>query len=142
MEADILSQLIAARLDEGTREPAAHAIVQGVWLGVVEGSVDTGERLPTARHLAVQLGVSPRTVERAYAELQSLGVVATRTGEGTFVALDPPRPDGAVRHRELAVLCRETLARAETLGFGLDELLEAMAALRLADRPRSPEAAP
>jgi DNA-binding transcriptional MocR family regulator len=72
--ADTLTRLLTARLEEGGGEPAARAIVQGVWNAVVEGAVNSGARLPTSRQLAVQLGVSPRSVERAYSELEQLGV--------------------------------------------------------------------
>lgn len=121
-----LAESIAGR----TSEPIAHLLVEEVWLAVVEGRLETGQRLPTARRLAVALGVSPRTVERAYAELERLGVAATRRGEGTFVGLDPPPEAERERHRRFAGLCRETVERARELGFGLDELLDALAEFR------------
>lgn len=127
---DMLARRLAARLAESGGEPAAHVIVEDVWLAVVEGSLPTGARLPTTRQLAIALGVSPRSVERAYAELERRGVVATRPGEGTFVRLEPPSAEARERHREFAALCRETVARARELGFSVDELLDALADYR------------
>jgi len=127
---EMLIRRLAARLAESGGEPAAHIIVEDLWLAVVEGSLPTGERLPTTRELAIALGVSPRSVERAYAELERRGVVATRPGEGTFVRLEPPSAEERERHREFAALCRETVARARELGFSVDDLLDALADYR------------
>jgi GntR family transcriptional regulator len=137
MHPDTLARRLARRLDEVKDEPAAHVVVEEVWLAVVEGDLVSGERQPTVRKLAIELGVSPRTVERAYAELERLGVAATRTGEGTFVSLHPPPEEERERRREFQELCGETVARARGLGFSLEELLEALAEFRTADPEES-----
>lgn len=134
MEPHDVTQRLAERIAAGTGEPVAHLIVEDLWLAVVAGGLDTGQRLPTERQLAVALGVSPRTVARAYRELERRGVIATRTGEGTFVSLDPPSEAERERHREFAALCRETVERADALGFEVDELLDALAEFRTANR--------
>lgn len=58
-----------------------------------------GSRLPTVRELVDELNVSPVTVRRVVAQLVSQGVLETRTGVGTFVAVRPDfggrRPDYA-----------------------------------------------
>lgn len=139
MEATALAERLADSLAEPDREPMSQLIAENVWLAVVDGTVDVGERLPTARELAVALRVSPRTVERAYAELERQGVVARRAGEGTFVRLTQPSEAELGRRRELTRLCQEMLERARTLGFGLDELLDALAEYREGERLRYPE---
>jgi len=130
MESDSIARRIAARLAEGTTQPVGDVIVEDVWLAVVEGRLESGQRLPTARQLAITLGVSPRTVERAYAALERRGVTAARPGEGTFVRLDPPAPEELERHRAFAALCREVASRTHALGFGVDDLMDALAELR------------
>ena len=127
---DPITRRLAERLASGGGEPVAHLIVEELWESVVTGSLRTGARLPTARQLAIALGVSPRSVERAYAELERRGVIQTRPGEGTFVRLDPPSAEQQERRREFAALCREVVARAQALGFSLDELLDALAEYR------------
>ena len=125
----MLEQL-ATRLAHGIGQPVTHRIVEHIWLSVVEGTLDTGERLPTSRQLAVALNVSPRTVERAYNQLEKRGVIATRRGEGTFVALVLPSEDDRVRHQEFAALCRRTVERTRELGFDLDDLRDTLADYR------------
>lgn len=138
-DAQPLVQRLAARLSTSGGEPVAHLIVDDVWLAVVEGTLQTGERLPTARQVAIALGVSPRSVERAYRELEERGVLAIRPGEGTFISLDPPPEAERERHRRFAALCRETFHRAAALGFTVDDLVDALAELRSSERPDPPQ---
>ncbi|PFG09627.1 MULTISPECIES: PLP-dependent aminotransferase family protein [unclassified Marinobacter] len=45
-----------------------------------------GTKLPPHRRLADQLGVTPGTISRAYEELERMGLVQARVGDGTFVS--------------------------------------------------------
>jgi len=49
------------------------------------GRTQQGERLPTVRELAKELGVHFNTVARAYRQLEVEGWLSTRPGRGTFV---------------------------------------------------------
>ena len=53
------------------------------------GALREGEKLPSVRTLAMQLGVNPNTVERAYAELERRGFVRTFPKKGAFVCAPP-----------------------------------------------------
>lgn len=136
---DSFTERLAARLAWGIDEPISQVIVDEIWHAVVEGGLESGERLPTSRQLAVHLGVAPRVVERAYAELEARGVVATRAGEGTFISLQPPLEAEHERHRELAELCREAFERAARLGFRVDDVIDLLAEYRTIERIRSEE---
>lgn len=137
-----MMEQLAARLAGGVEQPIAHGIVEHVWLSVVEGALATGERLPTARQLAVALNVSPRTVDRAYRQLEERGVVATRPGEGTFVSLVLPSEEERAKHRAFAALCAETVDRAHGLGFDVDDLMDALSDFRGLDRTHDQEQRP
>ena len=49
------------------------------------GSLRTGDRLPTVRGLAGDLGIAVNTVGRAYSELEAAGLVRTARRVGTIV---------------------------------------------------------
>lgn len=55
-----------------------------------DGQLKEGERLPTVRQLASQLGVTPLTVAGAYKELAREGYLVARVGSGTFVSRRAP----------------------------------------------------
>lgn len=50
------------------------------------GKLRPGDKLPPERELATQFGVGRNSVREALRELEMLGLVASRHGEGTFVA--------------------------------------------------------
>src|ERR1700730_16976948 len=52
--------------------------------------VGPGDRLPTERALAVQVGVSRPTVRAGLRALAALGVVQSRHGSGTYIPSGPP----------------------------------------------------
>lgn len=132
MQMPELVQRLLDRMHEGGAEPVAHLIVEELWLAVVDGSLEIGQRLPTARELAIALGVSPRSIERAYSELERRGVLVTRAGSGSFVSLTQPSEQERARNRELAKLCRETVQRATELGFDIEDVVDALTELRSA----------
>jgi DNA-binding transcriptional regulator YhcF (GntR family) len=83
---------------------------------IARGSMLPGDRLPTVRACAEQLGLAPNTVARAYRELEDAGWIVGRGRAGTFVADElPVRP--AAPDEALARAAAAYLKRAEQLGF-------------------------
>jgi DNA-binding transcriptional regulator YhcF (GntR family) len=93
---------------------------------VSSGELVPGERLPTVRHLAEELGVAPGTVARAYRELETAAVIETRGRNGSFVR------GGEDPVREQARHAAEVFAQQmRTLHLDADQALAlAAAALR------------
>lgn len=52
---------------------------------IVSGVFPPGEKMPSVRELAADLGVNPNTVMRTYGELQSLQIIDNKRGIGYFV---------------------------------------------------------
>jgi GntR family transcriptional regulator len=121
---------LAAAIDRSIERPLSRQLADVVWTEIIDGTIRTGERLPTVRQLAIDLGVHPRVVERAFAELERRGVVRVEPG-GVFVALVDTEPGARERARVLEDVCAEAAARAEELGFSIDDVLEGLADLRL-----------
>jgi GntR family transcriptional regulator len=84
------------------------------------------------RQLARDLRINPNTVSQAYRELERLGVVEGRPGQGTFVI---KARISAAQQRELV---RTVAARAmrDTRRYGLD-LEEVIRAMRAESEPRA-----
>ncbi len=67
------------------KRPAYRSLAEAAIRAIEEGELRSGDRLPTHRHLAYDLGLSVQTVSRAYDELIRRGFVAGEVGRGTFV---------------------------------------------------------
>jgi GntR family transcriptional repressor for pyruvate dehydrogenase complex len=59
---------------------------------IIDGTFQAGEKLPSAGSMSRQFGVSIATIKAALQRLAVLGLIETRTGQGSFVqAFDPYR---------------------------------------------------
>jgi len=67
-------------------EKLAGAVVRQIELLILRGILRPGERLPSERDLADQLGVSRPSLREAVAELQARGLIAARANAGIFVS--------------------------------------------------------
>lgn len=60
-------------------------IVEQIKKLITSGELKPGDRLPSERDLAVQLQVSRASVREALSALQLLGLMESRSGEGTYI---------------------------------------------------------
>ena len=65
-------------------------VVEHVRRLIEGGSLKPGDRLPSERDLALELGVSRPSVRSGLEALESMGVVVSRRGAGNFIADGPP----------------------------------------------------
>jgi len=66
-------------------KPVYLQVVDQVKSAAASGAVRAGEPLPSIRPLAEELRVNRNTIAKAYAELESQGVIETVAGKGCFV---------------------------------------------------------
>jgi DNA-binding transcriptional MocR family regulator len=69
---------------------SAAELVGSIEKGVASGGLTPGQRLPSVRNLAVEVGLSPATVASGLAELRRRGVVLTEPRRGTRIGEAPP----------------------------------------------------
>ncbi len=69
--------------------PIYTQIMQGVLWDIATGTLLPGNKLLSVRDFAKQARTNPNTVQRAYTELERIGVVETQRGQGTFVSDSP-----------------------------------------------------
>ena len=91
---------------------------------ILSGAIAPGEKLPSVRELAASLAINPNTIQRAYRELEHLGLISTVAGKGAFASADG---DGAGRRKrelldEMAALLREL----RLLGATEEEIRQAL----------------
>lgn len=71
------------------KRPAYRSLADLIDSAIENGELKTGDRLPTHRQLAFDLGLSVQTVSRAYDELIRRGTIAGHVGRGTYVNASP-----------------------------------------------------
>ncbi len=112
---------IAVEVDLTSSVPPYEQIRLQVLGHVSAGHLRAGDRLPTIRALAADLGVATGTVARAFRELEAAGVVVTRRRTGTVVADGTPAPDTAVQDA-----ATHLVGVARTTGLTDEEILAAV----------------
>src|SRR5215510_10940589 len=75
----------------GRRGDLSAQIYRQLLGAILDGRLQSGERLPPTRELARRLAVSRNTVGVAYEQLVADGVLVGRVGDGSFVSSMPHR---------------------------------------------------
>lgn len=107
-------------LDYRDARPIYLQIVDGFRAQISAGILQTGEKLPSVRELALQLSINPNTIQRAYRQLEALGWIATVPGKGCFVCGLPEYAQE--EQKELLRAFDEAAAALVQRGFTRQEL--------------------
>lgn len=95
---------------------------------ILQGEWQAGERIPSIRELAIELGVNPNTVTRSYQALLDWGIVANQRGRGYFVSDEAAeRALKAMREEFLRDELPKVVRAMQMLDIGTDELAEYLA---------------
>ena len=115
-------------LDRSTPVPLHEQIKEQIVGMIHAGQLKAGDQLPTMRALSIELKLNVNTVAHAYRELDAAGFVATRRGEGTFVANMAGEAEmEIVRQHKLQSLVNRLFVEAQRLGYSAAELEQAIA---------------
>ena len=77
-------------VDRDLDVPIHRQVREGLRRAILEGRLRPGQRIPSTRSLAVDLGISRLPVLSAYEQLLHEGYLVGRTGSGTFVSESVP----------------------------------------------------
>ena len=105
--------MITISIDPRSPESPSAQVKAAIMAAVVDGSLPAGERLPSIRQLAGDLGLAANTVAKAYRELEQFGLVASHGRRGTIVL----PPTGATPEPIAQQAAEEFVARIRDLGL-------------------------
>ncbi|MEX0428266.1 PLP-dependent aminotransferase family protein [Nocardioides sp. DS6] len=91
--------MLPVHLDRTNADPLPAQLAAQVRALVLAGTLARGDRLPSSRALAADLGVSRAVTEQAYDQLLAEGWLVARRGAGTFVAAPSAAAAPATRPR-------------------------------------------
>ena len=73
-------------LDYASRIPIYEQIVNEIERYVAIRILQPHEQMPSIREMALELGINPNTVKKAYTELESRGIIMSMSTKGTYIA--------------------------------------------------------
>lgn len=102
--------------------PVYLQLVQQAQQAIAVGMLRDGDQLPSVRALAEELKVNRNTIARAWAELETEGVIENRQGSGCFVTASVTPLRKAVRHERLTQAVDTLVVQAHQLQVSDREL--------------------
>jgi GntR family transcriptional regulator len=111
-------------LDHHSGEPIYRQIVEAIKYRIISGQLAVDEKLPSIRNLAEELKINPRTMMKAYEELQHAGLVVMRQGQGVFVSANQGSTPESQRRKAIGEMARRMLSEAFRLGADKEEVLK------------------
>ena len=98
---------------------------------VVSGEFPAGQKIPSVRELASEMGVNPNTIMRTYSELQAMNIIENQRGIGYFVNPDAQRIILQGKKEEFfSKVLPGFLKQAALLGISADDLKKHMDTLK------------
>lgn len=88
---------------------------------IASGRYQPGDKLPTVRELAVELGVNYNTVGKVYQDIERDGYIVSKRGKGTFVA-ERPAEQADADLSEVDILADEFIRQCVELGVPTEEI--------------------
>ena len=129
---------VAIAIATGDPRPIVRQIIDAIRRQISTGELSVGDKLPSVRGLAQQLGINPNTVSKSYAQLAAEGWLESRSGLGLFVAVRRDQLSTAERERRLGEAVDRFVSEVIAIRYPADEAVAAVAgaldALTLAKR--------
>lgn len=116
-----------AEMETRDEHPLYQQIIRAIRNDILTGKLKSGDRLPSIRSQTKNWNCTPGTIQRAYMELASQGLIISRPGQGTHVAsslaLDSEMP---LRRARLVQRAEAFLLEVLTSGYSPDEVEPAL----------------
>jgi DNA-binding transcriptional regulator YhcF (GntR family) len=112
------------RIEKGSAVPISRQIAQQITGLCAAGGLSPGDRLPSVRELARDLGVNQNTILRVYERLCGEGLLEMRQGQGTFVALQARANASPGQRKRLIEELRQLARQGVSLGLSAEEFHE------------------
>jgi GntR family transcriptional regulator len=126
-----MARNISVAVDLDSPTPAYRQIIDGLRVCLVEGDLRPGDRVPSVRELASDLGLHFNTVAEAYRELAAEGWLRLDRGRGGArvverVSANTTGGDAG----KLSMRLHSVVAEARVGGLSVRDVLNALAALQ------------
>ena len=112
----MLSRDVRFSLDAASGVPFYRQIIQQIEHAILARKMESGDKLPTIRALAIELKINPNTIAKAYSELEIKGILVTQVGSGTYISDKRPPPEDSELEMKIAERVARFVRDMEALG--------------------------
>lgn len=109
-------------IDLYSRTPIYEQIEEQIMLSINTGQYKPGDKLPSIRTLASDLGLNVNTVKRAFSELEARGITVSIQGRGIFVS--ETAIENEIVHDEAVNEIQQAIISAKAKGMTKDEIIK------------------
>ncbi len=99
-------------------KPICPQLTEQLAMSIARGETAPEEKLMSVREVAVESGVNPNTVQKAFEQLEAKGLIYSVRGSGWFVS---PEPNGAPEEAEHILESKVSAFFAEMASLGYSE---------------------
>ena len=100
-------------------------LISYVKISIVNGKYPPGSKIPAVREMALEVGVNPNTVQRAFTELEREGLLRTERTNGRFVTEDSDMLISVKKNMSDSMI-EEFFNKLEQLGMSRKEIVESV----------------
>ncbi len=108
-------------LDYQDRRAIYEQVTEKIQNLIFKGVLKEDSQLPSVRKLAMELSINPNTIQRAYNQLESAGIIYSVKGRGSYVA-----PNTAIKALELQqyyASIKKTVIEGKNIGVEKRDLI-------------------
>ncbi len=109
-------------IDYHSRQPIYEQLYDNVIRMVSLGILKPDEQLPPVRQLAIELGINPNTVSKAYKNLENDGMIYSVVGKGSFISGKTDITE--CKKQEITARMTEAAQEAVKLGIEQQQIVE------------------
>lgn len=103
-------------------QPVFLQIAERIQMDILSGRYQPGDRLPSVRELAGEAAVNPNTMQKAFSELERIGLVYAQRTAGRFITEDTAMI-GRLKNAAAQKKTTEFVSSMQQLGFTKEEIL-------------------
>ena len=102
--------------------PIYTQIIERVEFDLLSGKYQPGDKMPSVRDFAMEAGVNPNTMQKAFSEMERMGLIYTERTSGRYVTTDRDRIH-SLKDELSARYVDEFFEILHSLGFTDNEIL-------------------
>ena len=111
-------------LNNSSVTPIYEQLIEQIKAGIMDGTLQPDEALPSVRALSATLRISALTVKKAYDKLEELGFIITVHGKGSFVAAANMQLAAEARRKAVEDDFTRAIEKSKAIGLSREEILE------------------